>query len=540
MAEVVEYRLEKFKDELKLLVEFGLFTKNNAKEVLAKRRDFEYTLRRRTRTKLDYLKYIKYEINFLDSLDKYRKTVLTSLNNGKKADDKSEEVDRRILLLQSRKLSDIIRSRSAHISSIFRKLTTSFQFDENLWLAYIDFANSRKWNSRVSALYWRLLRVSNTNPKLWILAAEHEVEINKAYDVARGLYLRAIRHLPASVPIWIGYMKMEIKFMNVVDQRAQIVFKTLKSNSDSSSIDDQKNQPQNEAIWDEDPGNGSEPDEGENCDMTPENIEVDEQEDPKPTAKAIDDDDQIIRGHLPKIIYDNATKSLGDEAHKFILEVMRHIFNLNMATKGLTSLKKHIQDDLESRLTNDSRRQDLWTTMIRSLESQSITEVEDKFSSLFSGSASCKRFKSSVKRTSTFDEIYEVYRKGTIVQARKFYMDLLKKEATLGCFVGAIEVEILELEKTRDKKSQIDKIRELYEKAIGKYGTRCAKLWYEYMQFEFRHCNKTLEDLDRLTRIYNRAKYDLVDQSKVNTVIEKYSLLQANSTLDYSDYSDLD
>lgn len=208
MAEIVEYRVEKTRGEIELLVEFGIFTKEAAKEILAKRENFEYTLRRRTKSKLDHLKYIRFEINMLDAIEKYKKQVIRDYEKHKK-ETGEEDLDRKILMLQAKKLNNVVRSRCAHISSLFRKLTTGFQFDKKLWLAYIDFAKSRKWNSRVTALYWRLLRVSGDDPDLWLAATQHEIEANKAYNTARGLFVRALRHHPISKKICSAYLKME-------------------------------------------------------------------------------------------------------------------------------------------------------------------------------------------------------------------------------------------------------------------------------------------------------------------------------------------
>lgn len=196
MAEIVDYRVEKTLDELKLLVDFGIFDEQHAKEIVAKREQFEYLLRRRTKSKLEFTKYIKFEMNLLNSIEKYRKTVLRT-----KPKDPSEELDHKILKLQAKKLSDIIRSRSAHISFLFRRLTTSFQFDKRLWLAYIDFAKQRKWNARVSALYWRLLRVVSDDEDIWVAAAMHEVQVNETIDTAKKIYLMGLRHHPKSIRI---------------------------------------------------------------------------------------------------------------------------------------------------------------------------------------------------------------------------------------------------------------------------------------------------------------------------------------------------
>jgi hypothetical protein len=188
MAEVVEYRVDKTLDELKVLIDFGIFDEEHAKEIIKKREIFEYNLRRRTKTKLDYLKYIRFEMNLLESIEKYKNSIL------KKTESIEDELDRKIFILQAKKLNQIVRARAGHVSVLYRRLVSKYQFDKRLWRAYIDFAKQRKWNSRVSALYWRLLRVSANDESLWIEAAKHEIENNQDKNTARKLFLMGVRH----------------------------------------------------------------------------------------------------------------------------------------------------------------------------------------------------------------------------------------------------------------------------------------------------------------------------------------------------------
>lgn len=185
MAEIVEYRLEKTLQEIDILIKFGLFTDDEAREVTKKREEFEYALRRRTNDKLCYLKYIKFEMNMLAAIEKYKDTIR------KVPDDK-------IFELQAQKLKEIVRSRIGHISFLYRKVIMKNQFDKRLWVAYIEFAKQRKLIPRVSALYWRMLRVVNNDASLWIDAAEFEISITKDLNVARKLLLLGLRHNPES------------------------------------------------------------------------------------------------------------------------------------------------------------------------------------------------------------------------------------------------------------------------------------------------------------------------------------------------------
>lgn len=522
MAEIVDYRVEKSYGELELLIEFGLYTKEIANEIIAKRREFEYALRKRTRSKLDYLKYIKYEMNILDSLEKYRKTTLENLKDKEKTKD-LDDVDRRLLLLQTKKLNDIIRSRSGHISSLFRKLATSFQFDETLWLAYIEYAKGRNWNSRVSALYWRLLRVAGGNASLWAAAAQHEIESNKTYDVARGLFLRALRQHPKCLNLWLSYFGMELKFMDIIDRRAKIIFNTAKSINSS-----EKGKSKDEADWDEDPGDlgTNSDDDASSDDLNVEESTIDDEEERDeslPNVEAPKDDEEVLNGLLPKIIYDNATKSLGENVEQFILGTLKQLFSYQTASKGLLSIEAHIKKDIEDRVKS-SDGSDQWSSILSTFKTRSLSDT------LFQKGESTQPVSSGIKRAKISDEaerLNEIYQNQGILEARAFFRAEIKKKASLNLYIDMIKIELLDLDNSKDKLQQIDRIRYIIDTAIRKFGDKSASLWCLYLRFEYRNCNKTLEDLDRIQRLYKKATSTLVDPSNVEKVIEMFTLLQA-------------
>jgi len=184
MAEIVEYRLSKTLGEIEILTKFGFFDAARAKEVVKKREEFEYTLRRRTNDKLRFLKYIKFEINLLESIEEYRKNIA------------SQSTEDELAKIQTKLLDGIVKSRVGHINFLFRKLVTKHQFDKRLWLAYIEFARHRKLNSRVSALYWRILRVSGKDVRLWDEAVDFEINTTQDLNTARKLIILGLRHHP--------------------------------------------------------------------------------------------------------------------------------------------------------------------------------------------------------------------------------------------------------------------------------------------------------------------------------------------------------
>lgn len=72
MAEIVQKNIESFIPELEQMERVGLATRDQVREILRRRKRFEYRLRRRKRTKEDYLTYIQYEINVYALLQKRR------------------------------------------------------------------------------------------------------------------------------------------------------------------------------------------------------------------------------------------------------------------------------------------------------------------------------------------------------------------------------------------------------------------------------------------------------------------------------------
>jgi hypothetical protein len=78
MADTVQEILEGMVPELEDLARKKLFSRSEIKEIVRKRRDFEYKLKRRESQKQEYLRYIAYE-SALDRLRAKRKTRLGML-----------------------------------------------------------------------------------------------------------------------------------------------------------------------------------------------------------------------------------------------------------------------------------------------------------------------------------------------------------------------------------------------------------------------------------------------------------------------------
>lgn len=264
-----------------------------------------------------------------------------------------------------------------------------------------------------------------------------------------------------------------------------------------------------------------------------------EKEDPIPQAKPIDEDDTIISGHLPKIVYNNATKAFQtkQEFNLFVVKVLEYILSSEHQTKGLLSLHEFICTDIKKKYGEaDSRITKELTLCCENLEDLK------KYSSQLSSNDSKPQKRSRIKTPSKLELLYECYESKGIHETRELFKNLERsvKNQTLSLYVGMIQAEIWQISKDKSD-SQLNRVRAIYDKALDKFGKNKAKLWYEYLQFEHDHA-KGLEDFERINRLYQRAQLTL-HPSKVDKLIEKYTLLQArisSAELEYSEYSDLE
>lgn len=202
MADVVQYRLEKMIPELDDLEKRGLFSKSEIREIVKKRRDFEYRLKRPSTIKEDYLRYIEYEKQ-LEALRKLRK----------------KEIVRR-LKENNKKWSFSLCDKTSigRIQYIYGKLVSKYKGDLNLWFQYAEYCREQESHHTRQVLGEALSFHPNV-PGLWIYAAAWEFEHNLNVNAARALMLSGIRACPKSEILWIEYFRMELTFVNKLRAR---------------------------------------------------------------------------------------------------------------------------------------------------------------------------------------------------------------------------------------------------------------------------------------------------------------------------------
>lgn len=75
MADTVRYLMEEMVPELEELEQKGYFSRKEVKQIVQRRQEFEYQLKRRAALKQDYYRYIEYETK-LEDLRQLRKRKL--------------------------------------------------------------------------------------------------------------------------------------------------------------------------------------------------------------------------------------------------------------------------------------------------------------------------------------------------------------------------------------------------------------------------------------------------------------------------------
>ncbi|CAD5116184.1 unnamed protein product [Dimorphilus gyrociliatus] len=211
MAEFVQQSMEQMLPEIQQLRRIGLMSKEETNTLIRRRKQYEYKLRRRTREKRDYIKYIKYEMNVLDLIKKRRKKI--GYNH------KLLEIDIQIV---------------KRIHKLFRLAEARFQDDVKLWLSHIDFAKTRKEKTITGKIYARALQTHSRNSSLWIGAARYQFYTVENMDLGRTLFQKGLHINQESEELWFEYFKSEMCFTEKMMERAEKLEKISRSTQNSN------------------------------------------------------------------------------------------------------------------------------------------------------------------------------------------------------------------------------------------------------------------------------------------------------------------
>ncbi|XP_008778548.1 U3 small nucleolar RNA-associated protein 6 homolog isoform X2 [Phoenix dactylifera] len=216
MADVVQFRLERMADELDDLERRGLFSHAEIDEIVRRRRDFEYRLKRPSPLKQDFVSYIEYEKQLDQLRDLRKRAILGELRQKRHREEEKEGRRRDKTVKWNNSISDVAGVR--RILDIYRMAVVRYKGDLDLWFRYLEFCRERKHGRMKKALV-EAIRFHPKVPGLWIYAAAWEFDQNLNVAAARALMQSGLRACPKSEDLWIEYLRMELTYLNKLKAR---------------------------------------------------------------------------------------------------------------------------------------------------------------------------------------------------------------------------------------------------------------------------------------------------------------------------------
>ncbi|KAF9528547.1 U3 small nucleolar RNA-associated protein 6-domain-containing protein [Crepidotus variabilis] len=183
--ERVHFEQERMVEELKDLVDRGLFTEKETKQILKKRTHYETLLIRRVAKKSDFLRYAAYEMG-LEALR--RKRVHRIEADGPRTVSDYGMVKRQF--------------------EIFERALVKFKSDVGIWVQYIQVAKREGATERVGRVLARAVQTHPGEEQLWVMSAQWEMQ-GGSVTGARGILMRGIRMNGTSAEVWREWVRME-------------------------------------------------------------------------------------------------------------------------------------------------------------------------------------------------------------------------------------------------------------------------------------------------------------------------------------------
>ncbi|ORY77112.1 hypothetical protein LY90DRAFT_399747 [Neocallimastix californiae] len=217
MADIVQMRLEQMLPEIEDLEKKKIFNKAELTSIINKRKRFEYFLARRIPKKIDFLRYIEFELN-LDALRKKRKDHI----------EKSEY----LVNLMRVTLSDYSILR--HVHNLYNRALRRFPGDVELWVQYLEWAQKSSNSKLLGKVFPRVISLHPTKDIFWVMAASWEFEKNGNALSGRTLLQRGLRINGESKKLWLEYFRLELLYLEKLRERRKILFGKVNENNEES------------------------------------------------------------------------------------------------------------------------------------------------------------------------------------------------------------------------------------------------------------------------------------------------------------------
>jgi len=187
-----------------------IFSRQEVKRIIQKRKETEYKLRGLNASPETFSESTKYEIK-LEKLRRKRRKRLGI--------DKIQKEDH------------AIKSRIHHI---FVRGIRKYGNDLSLWWFYFDFCSQSKSGSALSRAFTRCLQLHPHAENVWLRAANWEFFFNGDILGSRKLLQRALEMNSSSCLLWKAFFKLEIKNVQKMRARNKVLNVSDKINTDEA------------------------------------------------------------------------------------------------------------------------------------------------------------------------------------------------------------------------------------------------------------------------------------------------------------------
>jgi len=250
MAEQVQAILDRMVPALRDLMDKEVFSEPEIKSIVARRRESEYLLRRRSARKSDYLRYIEAEQN-LEKLRSLRnKMILARKMAQEKEERKASNSNKPLKPKSNSSIGDA--SIVQHLHLLYVRAKRKWKDDISFHVQHAEFAKEKKSFAMLSKIYAEALQLHPRNTSLWIESASQEyfgfIGYNKNQEVtgggsiksARVLLQRGLRVNPNSQELWLQSFCLELHYIQKLRGRRDVLQLGMKKpkivdQSDSSS-----------------------------------------------------------------------------------------------------------------------------------------------------------------------------------------------------------------------------------------------------------------------------------------------------------------
>ncbi|RKP33512.1 U3 small nucleolar RNA-associated protein 6-domain-containing protein, partial [Dimargaris cristalligena] len=206
--------LESQAPEFRAYQRFDIFSADEVKAVVKKRAYFENLLQSGITSKLDFLRYIEYELRLGELRWSRFERVYGEIDESPKSHHSRAQANQK---KEVRRFLEQTQGR--RIRSLFRRILSRYPTDVTLWLQYIAIIESFGDAHELPALFSEAIVKNPCSSQLWIQAGAWQYANIDDPMGARRIFLRAIRINPEAKNIWQEYFKLELLYVERFTQR---------------------------------------------------------------------------------------------------------------------------------------------------------------------------------------------------------------------------------------------------------------------------------------------------------------------------------